>query len=385
MARKPIVLVYKSLLLPYSQTFIMEQVKHLSSWDMVLVGERRVKDGLDLGGLKTLLLPYSQSPAFRFVADFKRYFCFINKNHFKLLDREHASLVHVHFGTEAPLIWPLVKRLGLPMVVTLHGADINIQKEYWLKTIKGRLWNYPSRLCRIAKEPGVHFIAVSNAIKDKAVDFGIPAEKISVSYIGVDLNKFSLSQIPIKCRKSIIFIGRLVEKKGCRFLLEAFSTIQEKFSDSELIIVGDGPLEAELKLLAKNLKVNARFAGALPSDRILGLLQEARILCLPSITAQNGDAEGLGMVILEAQACGVPVITSAFGGATEALLHNKTGFAHQEKDIAAIRDALEILLRDDQLAREFSLNGRKFVEDKFDLNKCTRRLEHIYDNCAELV
>src|SRR5690606_12032101 len=100
--------------------------------------------------------------------------------------------VHAHFGTSAVDVWPVARRAGLPILVTLHGYDISISRDWWEEGNSGlRRRSYPSSLLAMAKHPNVNFIAVSNAIMRRAVNFGIPSEKVHVRYIGVDTDKFT--------------------------------------------------------------------------------------------------------------------------------------------------------------------------------------------------
>jgi glycosyltransferase involved in cell wall biosynthesis len=109
----------------------------------------------------------------------------------------------------------------------------------------------------------------------------------------------------------------------------------------------------------------------------------ARLLCLPSITAANGDAEGLPIVILEAQASGTPVVTSARGGATEGIVDGETGLAFAEGDVDALAGHLRRLLRDDAMADAFAAAGPEHIARHFDIRNCSRRLERIYDRIVE--
>jgi len=108
-------------------------------------------------------------------------------------------------------------------------------------------------------------------------------------------------------------------------------------------------------------------------------LNEARVLCLPSLTAANGDAEGLGMVLLEAQACGVPVVTSARGGASEGIIDGVTGFSFAENDVEELSERLYAVLADDVRALAMSHAARQFVLEAFDIRKCTQQLEDLYE------
>lgn len=377
------VLVYKSALLPYSETFIREQALALSTWRAVLVGEFEVRDGLSLDGLDVALIG-SGSPIVRKLARaLRHFFSFVPKRTLRRLSEEHAELVHVHFATEVVKAWPLLQKMGLPILVTLHGQDITTSKDWWSSGRGGRaMKRYPEILLEIAAKPHVHFIAVSQAVKKQAIEFGLPVTSISVSYIGVDTEKFSPDVRPMADRRDVLFIGRLVEKKGCEYLLNAFHQVQDQFSDYRLVIIGSGPMESQLKDFAHKRAIRAHFTGALDSRGVRQHLSEARVLCLPSVRSASGDAEGFGLVILEAQACGVPVITSALGGAKEGIVHGLTGCAHPERDIDSMKKALSNLLANDQLCTQYGIEARRRAVEQFDIGVCTRSLEEIYGRCT---
>jgi glycosyltransferase involved in cell wall biosynthesis len=380
------VLVCKSILLPYSETFIREQVLACRSWDPLLVGLKRLANGLSLDSLKVLLLDSHepvllhrlyrktlaelQLPPAGFVARLKE---------------ERASLAHVHFGTEAVVLWPIIRRLGIPMAVTLHGYDINVYRESWEKgVLRFGDRRYPKRLLAIAKSERVHFIAVSEAVKRRAVEYGLPAGKVTVRHIGIDLTRFVYRGNPVsKRRRRILYVGRFVEKKGGEFLIRAYARVRAKVEGAELVMIGDGPLTKRFHDLAHELHVPVSFTGPLTSAEVKNHIDEARVFCLPSVTAENGDAEGLPIVILEAQACGVPVVTSARGGAEEGIVNGQTGFSFAERDVGVLSDRLTQLLLDDELALSMSAAAPKFVRLNFDIDKCTKSLELLYDNLTE--
>lgn len=377
------VIVFRSRLLPYSETFIREQVRMLSHWKGVLVGESLAPTGLSLDGMDVRLLGFRNRILHK-LSMLASSFVSLSPSRVRTLRQERADLLHIHFATDAYRFWPVARHLDLPVLITLHGYDITTHKSWWESGKGGgrRMKGFPSGLLDIARDDRVHFIAVSHAIKKSAIEFGIPEDKITVSYIGVDTQKFTPGPKAIADRREILYVGRLVEKKGCEYLLQAFSDIQKDFPDYELMIVGGGPLEGELKAFAQARGVRANFLGPLSGEQVRERLAEARVFCLPSITAENGDAEGLGIVILEAQASGVPVITSARGGAQEGIVHGKTGFAHGEKDVAAIRQGLISLLQDDELATRYGASARQHMVETMDLGRCNLQLEEIYDRHA---
>jgi glycosyltransferase involved in cell wall biosynthesis len=382
MQAKKTVLIYRNELLPLSETFIKEQIMALQDWRAVLVG-RRLLNQLPLENLDVRIVgPERLTFHNRLLWKARRMLGVVPTHVKRALQGERASLVHAHFGPDALDAWPLARALKLPLLVTLHGYDINTYREWWQAGNAGtRMRSYPRRLLRLARQPHVGFIAVSEAIRRRAIEFGIPAEKIAVSYIGIDTSKFTPGAIPIEKRlPRVLFVGRLVEKKGCRYLIEAMSTVQRNVPGARVIVVGDGPLRQDLELLARGLGVDAEFRGAQSSADVKRELDDARVFCLPSVTAENGDAEGFGLVLLEAQASGVPVVTSARGGATEGIRDGATGFSFAEGNVSMLAERLTDLLTEDNILVQMAEQSSQYVSKEFNLTNCARRLEVLYDD-----
>ena len=376
------VLVYTSGLLPYSETFIKEQVLSFQRWHPVLAGLHRVP-GLVLDGIDLLLLrPLSGNIFSKICSRIFREVAIAYPGDAEKLKQQKAALLHVHFGTEAVAVWPVAKKIGVPMVITLHGFDINVYREWW-ESGKGGVSNtrYPRRLLQLAQQPAVHFVAVSKAIRQRAITYGIPAERITVCYIGIDLKKFVPAGKPLPERPlRVLYVGRMVEKKGGAILIEAFARIRKNMPVAELVMIGDGPLLETYKKQAHQLSVPVQFLGACTPAEVKANLDTCRIFCLPSITAENGDAEGLPMVLLEAQASGVPVVTSAMGGVGEGLVDGETGFSFAEHDVDALVRHLSTLLQDPTLATSMSIAAPKFIAKNFDILSCTKKLENVYED-----
>jgi glycosyltransferase involved in cell wall biosynthesis len=366
--------------------FILEQLRALAGWMPILVGYRRIPGGIKPDEIKVSLLPGLTGGRWqRWRLKISQLFGVEHPPTTRALRCLAPDLIHVHFGLDAVDLWPSVHRLGVPMLVTLHGFDINIHRSWWEAGHGGlRRRTYPKRLLRLASNPTVHFIAVSRAIRKRAIDYGIPKQKITVAYIGVDTRRFRPGGLPLnQRRRRILFVGRMVEKKAPLLMIRAFEGVRKQVPDAELVMIGEGPLLGKAKALAKELLVSTEFLGALTSDEVLAQLHEARILCLPSVTASNGDAEGFGLVILEAQACGVPVVTSATGGAKEGIQVGKTGVNFHEGDQTALIEGLKNLLLDDAYIMQASTEATRFARETFDIRKCTRSLECVYDHLTE--
>lgn len=382
-AHSKTVLVVRSELLPYSETFVKAQVLAYSSWHPILVGLRRT-DGLPVDELDVRMVPAARSFAARAYRRVLTSLQVTPADIRRRLGSAKASLVHVHFGTDAVENWSWIKTLRVPVIVTLHGYDINIDRQWWQSPSRPRAQRrYPGLLLSLAANPRVHFVAVSNAIRQKALEWGIPQERISVRHIGVDLELFRDPGPPVTERRPrIVFVGRLVEKKGVEYLIRAFAAVRSSVPDAELVIIGEGRLRTRLQRLASDLAVPVRFEGILSSNQIRAQLLDSRVFCLPSVTAQNGDAEGFGLVLLEAQACGVPAVTSARGGADEGIIHGKTGFRFEERDVSAMSEHIVRLLVDDELALRMSTEARRNIEENFSLRVCTSALEDLYDSLS---
>lgn len=372
------VIIFRNDLLFRSETFIKEQARFLSHWHPVLVGYDQVKNGLDLSGLEVRIIPGVASRTMgRYALRLRRMLGLPHQSTVAALRAVDAQLVHAHFGTDATDIWPSVKALGLPMVVTLHGYDINIHRQWW-ESGRGGIHRraYPRRLLKMAQDPAVHFIAVSQAIKRRAVEFGIPEDKITVCYIGVDTERFKPGGLPLEQRsKRILFVGRMVDKKAPLLLIHAYSEVRKQVPDAELTMIGDGPLLKEARLLAKTLGVPVEFLGAQDRDAVLRQLHLARVFCLPSVTASNGDAEGLPISILEAQACGIPVVTSAEGG-LEGIVDGVTGKGFIQNDLLSLIGALVTTLQ--HSGEDVSAKVHAFCNEHHNIAEKTPRLEMAY-------
>lgn len=379
-------MIYRKELLPISETFIKEQARALRKWKPTFIGWKLLNQ-LELNDMRVrLLTPERQTVQRRISWQIHRFFRAIPSELKHDLQAEQPNLVHAHFGPDALDAWPLARALGIPMLVTLHGYDVNIFREWWQGGNGGqRMRSYPRRIVRLARENRVHFIAVSEAIRSRAIQIGIPEEKIVVRYIGVDTSTFVPGPIPIaQRRREVLFVGRLVEKKGCRYLIEAMKQVQATIPDAALIVVGDGPLRGSLETFARRNFVNANFLGSLPANQVRQHLWSARVFCLPSITAENGDAEGLPISILEAQSSGIPVITSARGGVGEAVQDAVGGFCFREGDTTELALKLTQLLSDDALAKQFSEESVRRARESFDIRNLTAKLEDTYDATCEL-
>ena len=287
--------------------------------------------------------------------------------------RPHAPvLVHAHFATDALIALPLARALGVPLVTTLHGYDVHRARARLL--LSGRLsWMRYALLQRRLIEGGALFLAVSDALRREAIARGFPAERTLTHYLGVDLARFAGPSAPEP--GLILHVGRLVEKKGTATLLEAMALLPE----ARLAIVGDGPLRAALERQATPLGERVRFLGALPPARVAAWMRRAWLFAAPSVTARDGDAEGLPTVIAEAAAAGLPAVGTAHAGIPEAIAHGVTGFVVPERDAGALAAALAAVIASPALRERMGAAALALARERFDLARQAARLEDLYD------
>lgn len=375
------VVVLRDDLLWNSETFILEQAKRLREWEVILVGKNKIKDGIDLSNINYKIIPKVRSNMTqRWLTKFKAMLWIKNKEIENFIKSLNPDVIHIHFGTDAVTYWKSIKDLDTPIFITLHGFDINTYKEWWQSGKGGYFMkNYPDRLLKISKHSQVSFIAVSNAIKQRAIDYGIQDDKITVHYTGIDTEIFKPSSKPISLRDDIIlFIGRFVENKGVMDIILAFEKILIKNNKAKLVLIGDGYLKYEIEKLVRERNIPCEFTGTLHTTDIINWLKVCKVLCLPSKKIINGESEGLGQVLLEAQAAGIPVVGSNVGGIKEAMLENVTGVLFESGNIIDLSEKIIFLLKNPDINR-FSSNARKHILNMFDLDKQTTKLEEIYN------
>ena len=293
------------------------------------------------------------------------------------LEKWDVVLLHAHFGVEGSYVAPLAKELGVPLVTTLHGFDVSVTTAQLLSSRKPSWINYVRWRGSLFAQ-GAVFIAVSDHIRRRAIEWGYPAEKVVTLPIGVDLDRI-LPAEPVEVPR-IVHVARLVEKKGTADLLRALAVVRRAVPGAELVIVGDGPLRESLGELAAELGVaeGVRFLGALPHPEVVEVVRQSRVLCLPSVTAASGDQEGLPTVLMEGSAAGKPVVATYHGGIPEAVVDGQTGFLVAERDSAALAERLIELLRDPQMCERFGKAGREMMLERFNLRRQTDKLESLY-------
>ena len=365
------IIVFRKRLLAASETFIPAQAGTVPGWDPLLAGFKWQAEGRRLlADLPTSVLrDHAPLPSLARRTLGWGYFGEAWERH---LNAWRPELIHVHFGPDALALLPLVRRLNLPLAVTFHGFDIAIETP---------VNAYRRRRHRVFAAAHTVF-AVSDFIRQRLIAHGCPADKIVTHFIGIDRQRF---QAPADGARDVpvLFVGRLVEKKGWRVLLQAMTEVQALQPHAHLHMVGDGPDREAAEALAHELGVVVTWHGLQSPERVAALMARAQVFCPPSIVAQNGDTEGLGLVNLEAQASGAPTVTFASGGVPEGIDDGVTGIVVRPTTAPALAKALNEIIGNREKRQRMSQAGPKWVAERFCLHKQGALLGEHYAHIVE--
>jgi glycosyltransferase involved in cell wall biosynthesis len=369
------VAIFRHNLFRISEPFIAAQAQHLRRYRPLYVGRKRF--GLPPDGASSLAL----EDLYKRFALPRIGWQMITGNmrpYLRLMERQRPSVIHAHFGIEGVSALPLALRLEIPLVTTFHGFDATLKTHAMLGS--PAWFRYPLLRRKLARE-GDLFLCASSFIRDRLLAMGFPESRTHTHYIGVDCQEIRRRE-DFEERPVILHVARLVEVKGTRHLLRAFATVAQRYDGVQLLIIGDGPLRRPLQALAAAAGIRDRveFLGALPHADVLAWMRKAAMLVLPGIRTATGREEGLGMVLLEAAATGLPVIGSRVGGIPECILDGRTGFLVPERDDAALAERMGELLEDTVKRRQMGTEGRALVERRFDIHRQTEALESLYDS-----
>ena len=281
--------------------------------------------------------------------------------------RHAFDLVHGHFGPRILQGAGWVKR-GVPMIVSVYGYDV------------GRLLRDPNWVERYrwAAGQGVTFVALAKFMEQNLLGLGLPRERVRRIHLGIDLTEHAFEPGPAPTRPRFVFIGRFVEKKGTTILLDAMARLK---SDARLDLIGGGPEDAALRDQVMRLGIQDRinFVGVVPFAKLFHYLHGCTAMVQPSVVASDGDAEGAPMVLMTAQASGVPCITTRHSGNPETIPPIGQRFVVHERDAEALARAMEEMIALSSRSREqLQREGRGWIERHFNLDGTVSEYGKLY-------
>lgn len=288
-----------------------------------------------------------------------------------ILKNSKAKHIHAHFADNASEIAMLASMLsGIPYSFTIHAHDIFLK----------------FRLIREKIESAKFVVAISlynkKFIKERCLT--IDERKIHLIHCGIDFKNLALFKSNGNCRKRpfvILSVGRLVETKGFRYLLEACGLLSKKgISDFICKIVGHGPLRRELEDLALSLGLTGmvQFLGPLPSDKVFSLLRETDLSVLSCKADKDGDMDGIPVFLMEAMALAKPVISTYISGIPE-LVKDGAGILVPPEDSKALAEAIEEIYFMDLEGREkMGWKGSEIVQTEFNIEKEVKKIKDLF-------
>ncbi len=284
---------------------------------------------------------------------------------------KNMDIVHVQWPIPNGLGALFLKKIyGIPYINTIHGEEVYLSRRYHTLFALNWLVNNSAKTA-----------TNSSATMDSCLKAGLNEKKIEIIPFGADIEFFR----PLKIQKNqdvfqILAVGYLIERKGFEYLIKAMKEVLNTHSNVHLTIVGSGPLGKKLKDLIKELKLqnNVNILKNVSDDELLHLYNSSDLFVLPSIVDSQGNTEGLGVVLLEAMACRLPVIGSDTGGIPDIVHDEETGLLVPEKDISGLSRAIVRLIENENLRKQLAINGYDRVREKFSWEKIAQKYIDIY-------
>jgi colanic acid/amylovoran biosynthesis glycosyltransferase len=289
----------------------------------------------------------------------------------RLLDvASNYDVLHAHFGPTGNSFRFARELWQAPFIVSFHGYDFTTVPRKQGAHVYERLFQTAD------------FITVNSEFsRSRVLRLGAPLDKIQKLPVGLDPEQFSFRERTLKPGETvrILSIGRLVPIKGHEFAIQTVDHLRQKQSNIHYEIVGDGPERSHLEKMVRDrgLSKHVTFCGALAGSLLKQVVDRAHIFLLPSVSIE-GDAEGQGLALQEAQAAGLPVVATEHGALPEGMLPDKSGFLVPERNVAALSDRLSYLVEHPEIWPMLGRNGRDFVAANYDIKHLNRQLVDLY-------
>jgi glycosyltransferase involved in cell wall biosynthesis len=289
----------------------------------------------------------------------------------RLQRHSHFDCIHAHWLIPQGLIAMTARLFAKsypPVIVTSHGGD--------LYGLKGSVFN---RLKRYVAQRSAAVTVVSQAMK-KILHKLIPVEgRILVIPMGVDLQHRFTPPAKRRPNGEILFVGRLVEKKGLRYLVEALPSILNKHPQAILRIVGDGQEKERIKERISELNLNQRveFKGAVANEALPEIYHSSDVVVFPSVVAGDGDREGFGLVLVEALGCECATVVTDLSAMQDIIRDGQSALVVPQKDSVQLAEKICRLLEDDTFRQNLGKQGRAYVLKRFDWQIITSQYKEL--------
>jgi len=289
----------------------------------------------------------------------------------KKLEIEH---IHAHFVTLAAFAAGTAAEL-LGVTFTVHGHAVDLFSRD-ARDVRRQLEN----------ASGVVTISSFHRAFISGLCPAVDQENLQVVYCGLETDRFqpASGQTDSGGPLRILSIGRLIEKKGFEYLIDACKILADAGYSFQCQIVGDGPLQDALqeRIDRHGLQERVHLLGALQQDRVLALYGQSDMFALACVVADDGNRDGLPVVLIEAMSCELPVVTTPVTGIVDLVEHNRTGILVKERDAAALADTLKLLIERRDLRESMGRLGRQKILSDFQVQQTTARLASFFRKVA---
>jgi glycosyltransferase involved in cell wall biosynthesis len=293
-----------------------------------------------------------------------------------ILKRNKPDIIHAHWSLPQGLIGVIAKEiLKIPCITSLHGSDVHALRSSFFNVLNAIV----IRNSDVCTANSMATAKMARRISGNGI--------ISVLPMGVDTQCFSkISDLDDLKKKFeikgpvILFVGRLIDLKGTAYLIRSMPDLLRRFPAAKALIIGSGPLRDELLHLTESLslKEHVIFIDEVLQEELVSFYSMADIFVLPSIVNENGETEGLGVVLLEAMACGLPVIGSDVGGILDIIKDGETGLLVRQKDSQDLTRQMIRLLTDSELRKKMTGNARDLIKRQFSWEIVAQRFMEVY-------
>lgn len=357
--------------LPYSETFIYDQVKHAKRYEPYVLAR-----GLNPAREN---FPYNHVASLNWFERLSYFRGNPSRKFTNVIRKSGAKFVHAHFGTNGALVAATASKAGVPLVVTLHGVDVGILLNEHIPAN----YLFYKRTYKRMFETAQLLLPASQELADCLVQLGAPESKIQIHRLGVDTSAFTPFTRPERPAQ-FLMIGRQVEKKGFEYGIRAFAKIAGKYKESTLTLIGKGPLMESLQALAAELGVQDKviFKGSVPSQQMPALLEKYDVLVAPCIVAKNNDRDSGLIVLKEAGASAMASIGTFCGGLPEIIDDGRTGYLVGQREVEKLAESMDALAGDYSLRTQMGAAARAKMEAEYDTVKQNEKLEEIFDKFA---
>lgn len=274
--------------------------------------------------------------------------------------------IHVHFASRSLSLGLMLGiLLDIPVSCTAHAFDIFMRS--------GKSLRYRMKQCKFISTISQYNIQY---LRKKCGDE--IADLCEIVHCGIDVSKFKVGSEKRNSRK-LVSVARLCKKKGFDVAIQACNRLNNEGVDFTFEIVGDGPERDYLLSLIKeyNLDHKVKLLGAKNNDEIIPLISSAGIFLMPCVKDENGDMDGIPVAMMEAMACGTPVVSSKISGIPDLVLEGVNGFLVEQNDSVSVAEKVKRLINSQELISQFGFLARQHVEEQFDMEKNAEKLREL--------